>query len=74
MHDAGVEVEWRTTLASFEADGSSVRGRLKHGDGTEEPVAARFLVGCDGAGVAWDLPKDRVQLFLSNRSIGNFDL
>ncbi len=98
LNEAGVKVEWRTTLESFEVDGSGVKGRLKNGDGTEEPVAARYLVGCDGASsevrkllnldfkggtydaefmladanVAWDLPKDRVQVFLSNRSIGMF--
>ena len=97
LNDAGVEVEWRTTLESFEADGSGVKGRLQHGDGTEEPVAARYLVGCDGASsevrkllnldfkggtydaefmladanVTWDLPKDRVQIFLSNPGLFN---
>jgi 2-polyprenyl-6-methoxyphenol hydroxylase-like FAD-dependent oxidoreductase len=98
LSDAGVKVEWRTTLAGFEVDGGKVKGRLKRADGSEEAVSARYLVGCDGASsevrkllkldfiggtydaefmladanVAWDLPQDRVQLFLSNRSIGMF--
>jgi 2-polyprenyl-6-methoxyphenol hydroxylase-like FAD-dependent oxidoreductase len=98
LNEAGIKVEWRTTLESFEVDGSTVKGRLRHGDGTEEPVSARYLVGCDGASsevrkllnldfkggtydaefmladanVTWDLPSDRVQIFLGNRSIGMF--
>jgi 2-polyprenyl-6-methoxyphenol hydroxylase-like FAD-dependent oxidoreductase len=98
LNDGGGKVEWRATLSGFEVDGGNVKARLKHADGSEEAVTARYLVGCDGASsevrkllkldfkggtydaefmladakVAWDLPQDRVQLFLSNRSIGMF--
>lgn len=98
LSDAGVKVEWRTTLAGFDVDGGKVKARLKRADGSEEAISVRYLVGCDGASsevrkllklgfkggtynaefmladatVAWDLPQDRVQLFLSNRSIGMF--
>jgi 2-polyprenyl-6-methoxyphenol hydroxylase-like FAD-dependent oxidoreductase len=98
LGDAGVKVEWRTTLGEFDVAGGKIKARLTRGDGSEEFVEARYLVGCDGASsevrklldltfkggtydaefmladatVAWDLPQDRVQLFLSNRSIGMF--
>jgi 2-polyprenyl-6-methoxyphenol hydroxylase-like FAD-dependent oxidoreductase len=98
LGDAGVKVEWRTTLGEFDVAGGKIKARLTRGDGSEEFLEARYLVGCDGASsevrklldltfkggtydaefmladatVAWDLPQDRVQLFLSNRSIGMF--
>jgi 2-polyprenyl-6-methoxyphenol hydroxylase-like FAD-dependent oxidoreductase len=98
LSEAGVQVEWRTTLGGFEVENGKVKARLKHGDGSEEAVEASYLVGCDGASsevrkllnltfkggtydaefmladanVAWDLPEDRAQIFLSNRSIGMF--
>jgi 2-polyprenyl-6-methoxyphenol hydroxylase-like FAD-dependent oxidoreductase len=98
LGEADIKVEWQTTLSGFDVDGSKVKAHLRHGDGSEETVSARYLVGCDGASsevrkllnlsfkggtydaefmladanVKWDLPQDRVQVFLGNRSIGMF--
>jgi 2-polyprenyl-6-methoxyphenol hydroxylase-like FAD-dependent oxidoreductase len=98
LNDAGVRVEWRTTLRGFNIDGGKIKAQLKQDGGGEEAVETRYLVGCDGASsevrkllnlrfkggtydaefmladarVAWDLPQDRVQIFLSNRGIGMF--
>ncbi|MFF4508831.1 FAD-dependent monooxygenase [Streptomyces sp. NPDC001401] len=47
--DQGVEAERGTELVRLERTGSSVTCRLRHGDGTEEAVAATYVVGCDGA-------------------------
>ncbi|MFD9324397.1 FAD-dependent monooxygenase [Streptomyces sp. NPDC060065] len=44
-----VVVERGTELVRLERSGSSVICRLRRGDGTEETVAARYVVGCDGA-------------------------
>ncbi|MGP3949771.1 FAD-dependent monooxygenase [Streptomyces sp. 7N604] len=59
----GVRVERGTELLDFDADldaardsglapdapGDAVICTLRHGDGSEETVAARYVVGCDGA-------------------------
>ncbi|MEV4453407.1 FAD-dependent monooxygenase, partial [Streptomyces mirabilis] len=44
-----VVVERGTELVRLERSGSSVTCRLRRGDGSEETVDARFVVGCDGA-------------------------
>jgi 2-polyprenyl-6-methoxyphenol hydroxylase-like FAD-dependent oxidoreductase len=44
-----VDVERGTELDRLERTGSSVTCRLRRGDGIEESVAARYVVGCDGA-------------------------
>ncbi|MEU6578479.1 FAD-dependent monooxygenase [Streptomyces sp. NPDC046805] len=45
----GASVERGTEVVRLREEGSSVRCRLRRGDGTEETVAARYVVGCDGA-------------------------
>lgn len=45
----GVEVERRTELVGFDDTGDRVVARLRRPDGAEEPCAAAFLAGCDGA-------------------------
>jgi 2-polyprenyl-6-methoxyphenol hydroxylase-like FAD-dependent oxidoreductase len=45
----GVAVERGTELVGTEAGSSYVSCRLRRGDGTEETVEARYVVGCDGA-------------------------
>ncbi|WP_103348867.1 FAD-dependent oxidoreductase [Amycolatopsis sp. CA-128772] len=46
---AGVEVEWNTTLESFQHDDEVVTAALRTGDGSrQETVRARYLWGCDG--------------------------
>lgn len=44
-----VVVERGTELVRLEQKGSYVACHLRHGDGTEEVVEARYVVGCDGA-------------------------
>lgn len=46
---AGVHVERRTELLSFEDRGDRVVARLKRPDGSEESCEALYLAGCDGA-------------------------
>jgi len=46
---AGVTVERGVELASAEPGADDVRCVLRHGDGRDERVRAKFLVGCDGA-------------------------
>ncbi|MFE9920020.1 FAD-dependent monooxygenase [Streptomyces sp. NPDC005774] len=45
----GVAAERGTELVRMERTGSFVSCRLRRGDGHEETVAARYVVGCDGA-------------------------
>ncbi|WTG14175.1 FAD-dependent monooxygenase [Streptomyces sp. NBC_01589] len=45
----GVLVERGTEVVRLERTGSSVACRLRSGDGGEETVDARYVVGCDGA-------------------------
>ena len=49
LRELGGVVEWQTTLADFDAGPDGVQAVLRHADGREERVAARWLVGCDGA-------------------------
>ncbi|MFF4257892.1 FAD-dependent monooxygenase [Streptomyces sp. NPDC001663] len=49
LRGQGVGVERGTELVGLERAGSSVSCRLRRGDGTEEAVAATYVVGCDGA-------------------------
>ena len=46
---AGVTVERGVELTDFRAGGDAVDCALRHHDGREEWVRARYLVGCDGA-------------------------
>ena len=48
LEQAGVAIEWNTTLKSFEQDGSGVKVVLEK-DGAEERAAFAYLCGCDGA-------------------------
>jgi 2-polyprenyl-6-methoxyphenol hydroxylase-like FAD-dependent oxidoreductase len=47
--DLGKEVRWRTNLLDFEQGPSVVTARVQKTDGTVETIAAKYLVGCDGA-------------------------
>ncbi|MGJ3558501.1 FAD-dependent oxidoreductase [Streptomyces sp. INA 01156] len=44
-----VTIERGTELARLAATDSFVVCRLRHGDGSQEAVEARYVVGCDGA-------------------------
>jgi 2-polyprenyl-6-methoxyphenol hydroxylase-like FAD-dependent oxidoreductase len=46
---AGVAVERGVELVEAAPDGEEVRCRLRHQDGREESIRARYVVGCDGA-------------------------
>ncbi|MEU4679124.1 FAD-dependent monooxygenase [Micromonospora sp. NPDC023737] len=46
---AGVEVERGVELVGLDRTGDGVVATLRHADDREERVAARFVVGCDGA-------------------------
>ncbi|GFJ81446.1 FAD-dependent monooxygenase [Phytohabitans houttuyneae] len=46
---AGVVVERQVELTALTQDGDGVSCELSHGDGRAEVVAARYVVGCDGA-------------------------
>ncbi|WP_257463389.1 FAD-dependent monooxygenase [Archangium lipolyticum] len=45
----GLSVEWAVTFEGFREDAGGMELTLKHQDGTEESVRARWLLGCDGA-------------------------
>ncbi len=47
--DAGVRIEWNTTLVRFSDLGDRVRATIRTGDNREEMVEAAWLCGCDGA-------------------------
>ncbi|MFJ6573365.1 FAD-dependent monooxygenase [Streptomyces sp. NPDC091292] len=49
LGESGVTVERGTELVGFTDEVTYVGCRLKRGDGTEETVSARYVVGCDGA-------------------------
>jgi 2-polyprenyl-6-methoxyphenol hydroxylase-like FAD-dependent oxidoreductase len=49
LEDATVTIERRVELADAVAGPDDVRCRLRHGDGHDEDVSARYVVGCDGA-------------------------
>src|SRR5919106_1250722 len=48
VRELGVEIEWNTRLASYDADASGVSIDLVHGDGRTERSHTAWLVGCDG--------------------------
>ena len=45
----GKGVTWQTELTSFAQTADGVTAELKKADGSTETVAAKFLIGCDGA-------------------------
>ena len=45
----GVTIERGVELIGFEAQANAVKCTLRHRDGSEEHLFARYLVGCDGA-------------------------
>jgi 2-polyprenyl-6-methoxyphenol hydroxylase-like FAD-dependent oxidoreductase len=49
LAEAGVEVERRTELLSFEAANGRVLARLKRPDGASETCETAYIAGCDGA-------------------------
>ena len=49
LAEAGVNVERRTELVSFEDAGDRVIALLKRADGSEETCEASYIAGCDGA-------------------------
>jgi 2-polyprenyl-6-methoxyphenol hydroxylase-like FAD-dependent oxidoreductase len=49
LEDLGVKVERPVELLTFEEYTEGVNARLRHGDGREENVRARYVVGADGA-------------------------
>ncbi|HEY7382903.1 MAG TPA: FAD-dependent monooxygenase [Beijerinckiaceae bacterium] len=49
LRDIGVEVERRTEITGFDANGARVLARLRAADGRDETCEAAFLAGCDGA-------------------------
>ena len=49
LRELGGKVEHGVRLASFRSDSESVQVQLEHGDGTNETVRTKWLVGCDGA-------------------------
>ena len=49
LAEAGVHVERRTELLSFDETAGAIQARLKRPDGTEEACEATYIAGCDGA-------------------------
>ena len=49
LESLGVKVERPVELLTFKEDAETVSARLRHGDGREETVRARYVVGADGA-------------------------
>ncbi|WP_158886300.1 FAD-dependent monooxygenase [Rhodanobacter sp. L36] len=49
LNDLGVRVERQTELMNFDDVGGSVTSLLQHGDGTQEHIETRWMIGCDGA-------------------------
>ncbi|HEX8670582.1 MAG TPA: FAD-dependent monooxygenase [Longimicrobium sp.] len=45
----GTQVERPLELLGFAQDADAVRARVRHEDGREEEIRARYIVGCDGA-------------------------
>jgi 2-polyprenyl-6-methoxyphenol hydroxylase-like FAD-dependent oxidoreductase len=48
LTEAGITIEWNTTLADFTANDLGVKARLVK-DGAEEQIKAAYICGCDGA-------------------------
>ena len=49
LAEAGVQVERRTELTTFEDTGSGVIAHLQSPDGAQETCEAAYIAGCDGA-------------------------
>jgi 2-polyprenyl-6-methoxyphenol hydroxylase-like FAD-dependent oxidoreductase len=49
LESLGVEVERPVELLTFAQDSEGVEAELRHGDGREETMRARYIVGADGA-------------------------
>src|SRR5918997_1692345 len=49
LESLGVEVERPVELLTFAQDSDGVEAGLRHGDGHEETMRARYIVGADGA-------------------------
>jgi 2-polyprenyl-6-methoxyphenol hydroxylase-like FAD-dependent oxidoreductase len=49
LEGRGDRVDRRSELAGFEQDRNRVRARIRLADGTEQTMAAQFLVSCEGA-------------------------
>ncbi|WP_326651181.1 MULTISPECIES: FAD-dependent monooxygenase [unclassified Streptomyces] len=49
LAEAGTTIERGTELVELTAEGDHAACRLRHRDGVEESVKARYVVGCDGA-------------------------
>src|SRR5690606_14582673 len=47
---SGGRVEWQTELVSFSQSDAEVNATIKTADGTTAEIAAKYMVGCDGAG------------------------
>lgn len=45
----GRDVLWNTELENFTQDDSSVKANIKNSNGESREIAAKFLIGCDGA-------------------------
>jgi 2-polyprenyl-6-methoxyphenol hydroxylase-like FAD-dependent oxidoreductase len=45
----GATVQWSTELVDFSQDDDGISARITTSDGTTAELAARYLVGCDGA-------------------------
>ncbi|WUN13614.1 FAD-dependent monooxygenase [Streptomyces phaeochromogenes] len=56
----GQQAERGTELLKLEAEDTGVSCALRRGDGTEERVRARYVVGCDGAHRPGSTPRFRV--------------
>jgi 2-polyprenyl-6-methoxyphenol hydroxylase-like FAD-dependent oxidoreductase len=49
MESLGVKTERGVEFVSFDQQANGVHARLRHPDGREEDVRAKWLIGCDGA-------------------------
>jgi 2-polyprenyl-6-methoxyphenol hydroxylase-like FAD-dependent oxidoreductase len=49
LHRAGVSVERSVELTALTDKGDHVVGTLRHGNGRDETVSCRWLLGCDGS-------------------------
>jgi 2-polyprenyl-6-methoxyphenol hydroxylase-like FAD-dependent oxidoreductase len=49
LGEAGIQIERRTELMTFQDDGSHVLAEIKRPDGSQETCEAAYIAGCDGA-------------------------
>lgn len=49
LEEAGVRVEWNTELRNLSQTSDGARAVVRHPDGSEETIEARWVVGADGA-------------------------